>query len=195
MAYLRCLNLKFLFVEVKLCRKSCRIWLPFNIAVIWNVGFCMSLYLIAVNHELLKPSVILTLCNINLNCYERLQIHINSYSRFPFLEAGRGATRQDISRLLWQPNFHYLSSYFCFKPDEINPLTSKLFKIRIISIFVGRDSVLGIATDYGLDGSGIEFRWGWDFLHPSRLVLGLTQTPVKWVPGVIPGGKAAEAWR
>ena len=32
----------------------------------------------------------------------------------------------------------------------------------------GRDSSVGIATRYGLDGPGIESRWGRDFPHPSR---------------------------
>jgi hypothetical protein len=32
---------------------------------------------------------------------------------------------------------------------------------------VGRDSVVGIATRYGLDGPGIESRWGRDFSQPS----------------------------
>jgi hypothetical protein len=27
----------------------------------------------------------------------------------------------------------------------------------------GRDSAVGVATCYGLDGRGIESRWGWDF--------------------------------
>jgi hypothetical protein len=35
----------------------------------------------------------------------------------------------------------------------------------------GRDSSVGIATCYGLDGPGIEFRWGRDFPHPSRPAL------------------------
>jgi hypothetical protein len=34
---------------------------------------------------------------------------------------------------------------------------------------MGRDSVVGIATRYGLDGPGIESRWGRDFSQPSRL--------------------------
>ena len=37
---------------------------------------------------------------------------------------------------------------------------------------VGRDSSVGIATRYGLDGPGIEFRWGRDFPHLSRQALG-----------------------
>jgi hypothetical protein len=34
-----------------------------------------------------------------------------------------------------------------------------------------RNTVVGIATRYGLDGPGIESRWGLDFLHPSRPAL------------------------
>ena len=33
---------------------------------------------------------------------------------------------------------------------------------------MGRDSSVGIATGYGLDGPGIELRWGRDFPHMSR---------------------------
>jgi hypothetical protein len=33
-------------------------------------------------------------------------------------------------------------------------------------------------TGYGLDGPGIESRWGRDFSHTSRLALGPTQPPV-----------------
>ena len=47
----------------------------------------------------------------------------------------------------------------------------------------GRVSSVGIATRYGLDGPGIESRWGRDFPHPSRPTLGPTQQPVQWVPG------------
>jgi hypothetical protein len=56
---------------------------------------------------------------------------------------------------------------------------------------VDRDSVVGIATRYGLDGSGIESRWGRDFSQPSRPALGPIQPPILWVPGLFPGGKAA----
>ena len=45
---------------------------------------------------------------------------------------------------------------------------------RIILSSPGRDSSVGISTYYGQDGSGIESRWGRDFLHPSRPAMGLT---------------------
>jgi hypothetical protein len=50
---------------------------------------------------------------------------------------------------------------------------------------LGRDSIVSIATHYRLDGPGIESWWGWDFLHLSRLVLGLTQSPIQ-LPGIFP---------
>ena len=53
---------------------------------------------------------------------------------------------------------------------------------------VGRDSAVGIATRYGLDGPGIKSRWGErDFPHSSRQALGPTQPPIQWVPGLSHG--------
>jgi hypothetical protein len=52
------------------------------------------------------------------------------------------------------------------------------------SSLVGRDSSVGIATRYGLDGPGIESRWWRDFPHPSRPALSPTEPPVQWVPSL-----------
>ena len=59
--------------------------------------------------------------------------------------------------------------------DVVNAITRRV---------VGQDSSVGIATRYGLDGPGIEFRWGRNFPHPSKLALGLTQPPTHCVPGL-----------
>ena len=57
---------------------------------------------------------------------------------------------------------------------------------------MGRDSSVGIATGYGLDGPGIESRWGRDLPHLSRLALRPTQSPVQWVPGLSRGKELPE---
>jgi hypothetical protein len=58
-------------------------------------------------------------------------------------------------------------------------------KIKFLKCYlVGRDSSVGIATRYGLDGPEIEFRWGRDFPHRFRPALRSTLPPVQWVPGV-----------
>jgi len=36
-----------------------------------------------------------------------------------------------------------------------------------VNVFIGRDSVVGIATRYGLDVLKSESRWRRDFPHPS----------------------------
>jgi hypothetical protein len=43
-----------------------------------------------------------------------------------------------------------------------------LMSLIFLFILVGRDSAVGIGSRYGLDGPGIESRWGRYFLHPSR---------------------------
>ena len=56
---------------------------------------------------------------------------------------------------------------------------------------MGRDSSVGIATHYGLDGPGIESRWGRDFPHPSRPALGPTMGTGSF-PGVKRPGCGAD---
>jgi hypothetical protein len=58
-------------------------------------------------------------------------------------------------------------------------------------IIMNRDSVVGIATGYGLDDRGVEVRVPVQsriFSTSPRPVLGPTQLPIQWVPGAISPG-------
>ena len=57
---------------------------------------------------------------------------------------------------------------------------------------VGRDSSVGIGTGYGLDGPGIESRWGTRFYAPVQTGPGAQPASYDGYP-VIHGGKAAGA--
>ena len=59
--------------------------------------------------------------------------------------------------------------------------------ISYFMAFRSRDSSDGIEIRYGLEGPGIESRWGRDFPHLSRPALRPTQLPVQWVPGLSRG--------
>jgi hypothetical protein len=60
---------------------------------------------------------------------------------------------------------------------------------------VGRDSSVGIAICYGLDGLGIESRWGVRFCAPVQTALGGPPNLLYSGYRVFPGDKAAGAWR
>ena len=65
---------------------------------------------------------------------------------------------------------------------------SECFMKVIVSVMMGVDSSVSIATCYGLDGSGIESRWRRDFPHSPTPAPGPTQPPVQWVGGLFPRG-------
>ena len=67
--------------------------------------------------------------------------------------------------------------------DELHDLYS------LTDIMMGRDSSVGIATRYWLDGPGIETRWGRDFPHPSRPAPGAYPASYRMCTGSLPGVK------
>ena len=84
------------------------------------------------------------------------------------------------------PPTNYSSNFI----QAFSPYLSKMLVWSLLVIHfsaVGGDSSVGIATRYGLDGPGIESRWGRDFPHLSRPALGPILPPVQWVRGLSRG--------
>ena len=77
---------------------------------------------------------------------------------------------------------------------ELNYLQRQRKRVgkKVSRLNCGPGSSVGIATDYGLDGSGIESRWGRDFQHLSRPALGPTQPPVQWILDLSWGVKSGQ---
>ena len=77
-------------------------------------------------------------------------------------------------------DFGILKTYMRF-------LISVCFSAAHPRVSLGRDSSVGIATRYRLDGPGIESRCGRDFPPLSIPALRPTQPPMQWVPGLFRG--------
>ena len=56
---------------------------------------------------------------------------------------------------------------------------------------MGQDSSVGTVTHYGLDGPGIESRWGARFSASIQTGPGAYPSSYTRVPGLFPGGKVA----
>jgi len=77
---------------------------------------------------------------------------------------------------------------------HITTTTTTIIIIIIIIITISCGTVFGIATRYGLDGVGFNFRQRQEiflFSKTSRRAVRPTQLPVKWVPYLILVNKAA----
>ena len=106
--------------------------------------------------------------------------------RLVHVETGFDAATGEIGKPDWNLPFSslffaflFFSFYFCFV--FINMYL--LYCIPLIVLLpVGQDIAVGIATLYGMDGPGIESRWGRGFPQPIRPALWPTQPPVQWVP-------------
>jgi hypothetical protein len=77
-----------------------------------------------------------------------------------------------------------LSYNISIKIPDFEKVTCLMQMLIIIIIMYRPGGSVGIATGYGLDGAGIEFRWGRDFPHLSRTALGPHPASCKWAPGL-----------
>jgi hypothetical protein len=105
-------------------------------------------------------------------------------------ESDLSSVLNDEFKYAWSFTFTapYVTSkcFINFHGKQVN--SNFLIMMGYILIFpLGPGGSVGIATDYGLDGPGIESRWGRDFPHLSRPALGLSQPSLQWVPGLPQG--------
>ena len=89
-----------------------------------------------------------------------------------------------VSRIRYRVRKNPLMDPSLNQTNPVHIMSSCFFKIHLIlaSHPIVNSSVC-IGTRYGLDGPGIESRWGRDFPHPPRPAVGPTQPPIQWVSG------------
>jgi len=102
-----------------------------------------------------------------------------------------------ISSCMWNGlkfsrKFNYCAlnkSGFCVFLSELGE--EKQYQNSTETLYVNRLNMASyfffFSTAYGLDGPGIESRWGRDFPYLSTPTLRPTQPPVQWVPGLSRG--------
>jgi hypothetical protein len=96
--------------------------------------------------------------------------------------------------ILREPGRHFGwsgESKISYRTTPTSNLPNTIYILYNFKKSVDRDGGVGMATRYGLDGPGIEFRLGRAFPHPSRQALEPTQPNGQWIPGLFPGRKAA----
>jgi len=118
------------------------------------------------------------------------------------MHAGRLSPRVDPQPQRFHSTpFSFWQMGLCVAPRTVVPGSKStcegcfFFSFSDMAVVWGRGSSVGIATSYGLDGPGIECRWGRDFPHSSRLPLEPTKPPIKWALDFFPGAKVAGKWR
>jgi len=89
---------------------------------------------------------------------------------------------------LWGTNYE-LTLYIQYWLLLVSMLALPLHFIYVMFIIVGLDSSVGIATRYGLDGPGIESRWGARFSAPIQTGHGAHPASYTMGTGSFPGVK------
>jgi len=68
---------------------------------------------------------------------------------------------------------------------------NKILLYNVVKLLTDRDGIVGVVIHNGLDGQGIEPRWGTRF--NTLVQTGPGAHPASWVPGLFPWDKTAGA--